>query len=196
MVFNHWCHHITQVKTTTAKTTMQWSIVSGVDSNAFLLESESRNLSLLYHLGGDSTLVPQILNVRNSTVARTQQTYFAILLMFTFIHFDKPPHHKGKKPILLFFLVKNFIYDLWLVRCSFITCEKNQLTYQNLCSSLQINFFSNLAWSKSQYIYYKPAYIHTHLKNFGLSKTLLFSKHTTKIRSPWLTVWDTTTICA
>ena len=86
--------------------------MSGVDSNAFLLESESRNLSLLYHFGGDSTLVPQILNVRNSTVVRTQQTYFAILLMFTFIHFGKPPHHKGKKPILLFFLVKNFIYDL------------------------------------------------------------------------------------
>ena len=57
-------------------------------------------------------------------------------------------------------------------------------------------FFSNLAWSKSQYIYYKPANIHTHLKNFGLSKTLLFSKYTKKIRSPWLTVWDTTTICA
>ena len=37
--------------------------MSCVDHNAFLLESESRNLSLLYHFGGDSTLVPQILNV-------------------------------------------------------------------------------------------------------------------------------------
>ena len=36
-----------------------------VGRNAFLSESESRNLSLLYHFGGDSTLVPQIVNVRN-----------------------------------------------------------------------------------------------------------------------------------
>ena len=36
-----------------------------VDRNAFLPESESRNLNLLYHFGGDSTLVPQIVNVRN-----------------------------------------------------------------------------------------------------------------------------------
>ena len=36
-----------------------------VDPNAFLSESESRNLSLLYHFGGDSTLVPQIANVRD-----------------------------------------------------------------------------------------------------------------------------------
>ena len=35
------------------------------DHNAFLSESEFRNLSLLYHFGGDSTLVPQIVNVRN-----------------------------------------------------------------------------------------------------------------------------------
>ena len=36
-----------------------------MDCHAFLSESESRNLSLLYHFGGDSTLVPQIVNVRN-----------------------------------------------------------------------------------------------------------------------------------
>ena len=35
------------------------------DHNAFLSESEFRNLILLYHFGGDSTLVPQIVNVRN-----------------------------------------------------------------------------------------------------------------------------------
>ena len=92
------------------------------------------------------------------------------------------PHTtKAKKPILLFLLVKNFIYDLWLVRCSFLICEENHLTYQNLCSSLQINFFfSDLAWSKSQYIYYRPTCIHTHFKNFGPCKTLPFSKYTTK----------------
>ena len=56
-------------------------------------------------------------------------------------------------------------------------------------------FFSNLAWSKSQYVYYKRTCIHTHFKNFGLSKTLPFSKYKTKIRSPWLILWDTTTIC-
>ena len=36
-----------------------------VDHNAFLSEPESRNLSLSNHFGGDSTLVPQIVNVRN-----------------------------------------------------------------------------------------------------------------------------------
>ena len=36
-----------------------------VDRNAFLSESESRNLCCLYHFVGDSTLVPQIVNVRN-----------------------------------------------------------------------------------------------------------------------------------
>ena len=52
------------------------------------------------------------------------------------------PHTtKAKNPILLFLLLKNFIYDLWLVRCSFLTCEETHVTYQNLCSSLQINFF-------------------------------------------------------
>ena len=52
------------------------------------------------------------------------------------------PHTtKAKHPILLFLLLKNFIYDLWLVRCSFLTCEETHVTYQNLCSSLQINFF-------------------------------------------------------
>ena len=36
-----------------------------MDCNAYLSESESRNLSLLYHFGGDSTLVPLIKNVRD-----------------------------------------------------------------------------------------------------------------------------------
>ena len=38
--------------------------IAKVDCNAFLAKSESRNLSLLHHLWGDSTLVPQIANVR------------------------------------------------------------------------------------------------------------------------------------
>ena len=41
-------------------------------------------------------------------------------------------------------------------------------------------FFSDLAWSKSVYVYYKPTCIHTHFKNFGPCKTLPFSKYTTK----------------
>ena len=41
-------------------------------------------------------------------------------------------------------------------------------------------FFSDLAWSKSQYVYYRPTCIHTHFKNFGPCKTLPFSKYTTK----------------
>ena len=36
-----------------------------VDRNAFLSESESRNFSLLYHFGGNFTLVPLVVNVRN-----------------------------------------------------------------------------------------------------------------------------------
>ena len=56
-------------------------------------------------------------------------------------------------------------------------------------------FFSNLAWSKYQgVLYYKPTCIHMHLKNFGPSKTFPFPKYTTKISSPRLPVWDTTTI--
>ena len=95
----------------------------------------------------------------NSTVVCNQQ----ILLTFTFIHFGKPPHHKGEK---------NPYYCL--IRCSFL----------------------NLAWSRSQYICYKPTCINTHFKNFGPGKTLPFSKYTTKIRCPQLLVWDTTTTCA
>ena len=36
-----------------------------VDCDAFLSESEPRNLSLLYHFEGEYSLVPQIVNVRN-----------------------------------------------------------------------------------------------------------------------------------
>ena len=39
--------------------------IAKVDCNAFLSESESTNLSLLYHFGGDSTLVLWIANVRD-----------------------------------------------------------------------------------------------------------------------------------
>ena len=46
--------------------------------------------------------------------------------------------------------------------CSFVTCEKNYPTYQNLCSLLQILFVVvvvvvvvKLAWGKSQYVYDK-----------------------------------------
>ena len=37
--------------------------IATMDCNAFLSESESRNLSLSYHFQGDSTLVPRIKNV-------------------------------------------------------------------------------------------------------------------------------------
>ena len=43
---------------------MSTNQIAKVDSNAFLSESESRNLSLLYHFGEDSTLAPWIANVK------------------------------------------------------------------------------------------------------------------------------------
>ena len=44
---------------------MSTNQIAKVDHNAFLSESESRNLSLLYHFGEDFTLVPQIANFRD-----------------------------------------------------------------------------------------------------------------------------------
>ena len=41
-----------------------------VDCNAFLSESEPGNLSLFYHFGGEYSLVPWIVNVRNSSKQR------------------------------------------------------------------------------------------------------------------------------
>ena len=46
---------------------MSTNQITKVDRNALLSESESRNLSLLYHSGGDSSLVPRIANVRDSS---------------------------------------------------------------------------------------------------------------------------------
>ena len=142
-----------------------------------MLSYQSQNLeilSLLYHFGEDSTLVPRTANVRGWSKHRFQQRLWSacmrwnqsdfhqfswspafsdIIFIHKFnlftptadflfltlkswfsscmqpakiadIHFGKPPHLKGKKPILLFSLVKNFISNLWLVRCLFFTCEK------------------------------------------------------------------------
>ena len=47
--------------------------IAKVDCNAFLSESESTNLSLLYHFGGDSTLVLWIANVRDWSRHRFRQ---------------------------------------------------------------------------------------------------------------------------
>ena len=117
MVFNRWSHHITQVKTTTtAKTKMQWSIVSGVDSNAFLLESESRNLSLLYHFG-DSTLVPHF----SSSDFECQEFYSCthpanIFCNIADVHFHslwQAPTPQRKKTHTIVFPGQKF--HLWLV---------------------------------------------------------------------------------
>ena len=103
------------------------------------------------------------------------------VLTFIFIHFGKTHSTKAKKPILFFSLVKHFVYDLWLVRCSFFTCEKNHLTYPNLCSFLQINFLFKFSLEKIS-VRFCPfshggshiisPHVHTHFKNFGPSKTL------------------------
>ena len=85
-------------------------------------------------------------------------------------NFGKPPHHKGKKPMLLFLLVKNFFYDFWLVRCLYLTCKENHPTNQNLGRLLQIIYiFFYLAWSKSQYVYDRLTYKH-------ISKSLVLVK--------------------
>ena len=142
-----------------------------------MLSYQSQNLeSLLHHFGGDSTLVPQIANVKNwskhrfrqrlwSVCMRWNQWFFPILIksssLWQYLHiwiwlvYTKgwllvlnpeimilqlyatskhywhsfsftlaSSHHKGKKPILLFSLIKTFICDLWLARCLFFTCEK------------------------------------------------------------------------
>ena len=95
----------------------------------------------LYLFGGDSTLVPQIAKDCD------QFAWGKIRLIFTNFHevhlyylqlyrtskqcshsllftLASPHTTKAKKPIQLFSLVKNFIYDLWLVRCSCLTCEE------------------------------------------------------------------------
>ena len=56
------------------------------------------------------------------------------------IHFGKPPQHKGKKTHTIVFTGKNFIYNLWLVTSSFLTCEENHPTSKSLCGLLK-NFF-------------------------------------------------------
>ena len=62
----------------------------------------------------------------NSTVVNNQKT----LLTFTFIHFGQPPQHKGKKPMLLFSVVKNFIFILWFKSDGhFSIVRKNHPTY-------------------------------------------------------------------
>ena len=183
--------------------------IAKVHCNAFLSESVSRNLSLWYHFGGDSTLDSWIANVRGWSkhrfrqrlwsvcVRQNQNDFHQFLWSPTYILFSnskswfyscqEPVNHadihshslwqapttqRQKKPILLFSVVKNFIFNLWLVRWPFLNCEKNHPTYKDLCILLQILFrFVNLAWSKSQYVYDKQTYLDTHFKRFGPGKT-------------------------
>ena len=62
---------------------------------------------------------------------------------------------QGKKTYTIFFTGQKFYLRLVIVQMliMFLTCEKNYPTYQNLCSLLQIIFFSYLACSNSQYVY-------------------------------------------
>ena len=99
---------------------------------------------------------------------------------------------------------KNPCYCFYWSKISPSTCDWSDAHFSLVKKNLQpiricavyykSIFFSNLAWSKSQGVYYKPTYIHMHFKNFGPGKTFPFSKYTTKISSPRLPVWDTTTI--
>ena len=133
----------------------------------------------------------------DSTVACNQQT----LLTFTFIHFGKPQNHKGKKNPCYCTGQKFHLQLVIGQSCSFVTCEKNYPTYQNLCSLLQILFVVvvvvvvKLAWGKSQYVYDKQIYLYTYFKKFGPGKTSTVFKYITKISHSWLPVRDTTIIC-
>ena len=109
------------------------------------------------------------------------------VLTFIFIHFGKTHSTKAKKPKLLFSLVKNSVYDLWLVRCSFFICEENHLTYLNLCSFLQINFLFKFSLEKIS-VRFCPfshggshiisPHVHTHI-----SKTLVLVKKKKLVKS-------------
>ena len=87
------------------------------------------------------------------------------------IHFHSlwqaPTTTKAKKIILLFTLVKCFRFQL--VICQMLISHLWKLSNQSEFVQFITNqfFFSNLAWSKSQYVYDKPAYILKHLKKFG-----------------------------
>ena len=72
----------------------------------------------------------------------------------------KATPQRQRKPILLFSLVKNF--------SSFLPCEKNHLTNQNLCSLLQINFIFKFSLEKIsvRILIISPVYTH-------ISKTLV-----------------------
>ena len=98
-----------------------------------------------------------------------------------FIPFGKPPHHKGKKTHTIVSTGQKF--HLWQMigqmLISHLWGKPSDLSEFVQFITNQF-FFSDLAWSKSQYVYYKPTCIHTHFKNFGPCKTLPFSKYTTK----------------
>ena len=76
----------------------------------------------------------------------------------------KATPQRQRKPTLLFSLVKNF--------GSFLPCEKNHLTYQNLRSLLQVNFIFKFSWEKiSVRIFIISPHVYTHI-----SKTLVLVK--------------------
>ena len=113
-----------------------------------------------------------------------------ILLTFTFIHFDKPPLHKGKKTHTIFFTSRKF--HLGFVIGQMLISHPKTIRRIRICAVYnKSSFFPlNLAWSKSQYVYDKPTYmyIHTHFKQFNLYKPFTVSKRATKISSPSLPV--------
>ena len=51
-----------------------------VDCDAFLSESEPRNLSLLYLFEGEYSLVPQIVNVRNWSKHKFRQRLWSVCM--------------------------------------------------------------------------------------------------------------------
>ena len=115
------------------------------------------------------------------------------------IHFHslcQAPTPQGQKTHVIVFTGQKFHLQLVIGQMLISHLWEKLSNLSEFLQSTTINFFSNLAWSKSQCVYYKPMCTDTHFKNFGPSKTLPFSKYTTKISSPRLPVWDTSTICA
>ena len=113
------------------------------------------------------------------------------------IHFHslwQAPTPQGQKTHVIVFTGQKFHLQLVIGQMLISRLWEKPSNLSEFVQSITNQFFSNLAWSKSQGVYYKPTCIHMHFKNFGPSKTFPFSKYTTKISSPRLPVWDTTTI--
>ena len=181
-----------------------------MDRNAFLSESDSGNLSLFYHFGGEYSLVPWIVNVCQFAWGEIRVIFTSFYeIQFSLTLSSLINLNCLHKPLTSCFNLKVIILQLyatskhcWHSLSSTLASPHNtrvkkpvftghstfhlQLVIgqmlishlwekpSNLYVYYKSIFFSNLAWSKSQGVYYKPTCIHMHFKDVGPSKTYLF----------------------